>query len=417
MKICLFSIKKNKEDGKATVASSNRIICNPLFLYAVSWFIVVCLYLLNWSDKYPAISFNLFTFLLLTSLLSLILAIKTHKNKDFEYKALVNPLNYYKWVMKQTRRVYFLLCIEFIYFQTIPLISYLRGNADSSLYMDFAMPIVHIFVLNGLLLLFYFSSYCYFSQGGGKNCFIKPMLMNLLGPLLFMSRGSVLYMIFGLFLLYLMSGRNAIKVLIRLIPSSLIVLYLFGLMGNLRMNDPEGHLILRWGGASQKFEESLVPKEFFWSYVYITSPLGNLQNAVNQKKNYGDESLGFIPLIINEVCPMFISKRINIVEPKDSSIYYVDPTMVVGSTFFNPYLTWGWGGMAIVFLFILIYVFVMLKIIPKDSAFRIPMYIVLTILTFFSLFDNMLVYMGLFPQLVFIYLLRKRNFKVNSKNI
>lgn len=208
------------------------------------------------------------------------------------------------------------------------------------------------------------------------------MLINLLGPLLFMSRGSVLYMIFGLFLLYLMSGRNAMKVLIRLVPSSLIVLYLFGLMGNLRMNDPEGKLILRWGGASQKFEESSVPKEFFWSYVYITSPLGNLQNAINQKKNFRDDSFGFIPLIINEVCPMFISKRINIPEPKDRANYYVDPTMVVGSTFFDPYLTWGWGGMIIVFLFILIDIFVMIRIIPKDSVVRVPMYIVLTILTF-----------------------------------
>ena len=411
MRIRLFSIGKNK-GSKATVIRSNRIVCNPFFLYSVSWFIVVFLYLLNWSDKYPLISSNLLFFLLATSLLSLIFSVKTHKNRDFEYKALVNPLNYYKWVMKQTRRVYFLLCIEFIYFQTIPLIAYLRGNADRRLYMDFAMPIVHILVLNGVLFLFYFSSYCYFSQGGGKNCFIKPMLINLLGPLLFMSRGSVLYMIFGLFLLYLMSGRNAMKVLIRLVPSSLIVLYLFGLMGNLRMNDPEGKLILRWGGASQKFEESSVPKEFFWSYVYITSPLGNLQNAINQKKNFRDDSFGFIPLIINEVCPMFISKRINIPEPKDRANYYVDPTMVVGSTFFDPYLTWGWGGMIIVFLFILIDIFVMIRIIPKDSVVRVPMYIVLTILTFFSLFDNMLVYMGLFPQLVFIYLLRKWKFEV-----
>lgn len=68
--------------------------------------------------------------------------------------------------------------------------------------------------------------------------------------------------------------------------------------------------------------------------------------------------------------------------------------------------------MIIVFLFILIYVFVMIKIIPKDSVVRVPMYIVLTILTFFSLFDNMLVYMGLFPQLVFIFLLRKWKFEV-----
>ena len=401
-------ISKNKKNLDITISSSNRIICNPLFMYAVSWFIVIFLYLLNWSDKYPPISLELLVFLLGTCLLSLVLAIMTHKKKRFEYKALVNPQTYYKWVMKQTKRVYFFLFIEFAHFQTIPLLSYLRGNADSRLYMDFAMPFVHIFVLNGLLLLFYFSSYCYFSQGGGKNCFLKPILINFTGPLLFMSRGSALYMIFGLFLLYLMSGRKAIKALFFLIPTSLIVLFLFGQMGNLRMNDPEGKLILRWGGASQKFEESFIPKEFFWSYVYTTSPLGNLQNAINQKKNFKDESFGIIPLIVNEICPMFISKRLNVSEPQDKSNYYVDPTMVVGSTYFDSYLIWKWYGMIIVFGFILFYVFAMQKVVPKNSAFRVPMYVVLTILTFFSLFDNMLVYMGLVPQLMFIYLLRKK---------
>lgn len=405
----------NKNNLEGTISISNRIICNPLFLYVFSWSIVIFLYLLNWSDKYPSLSLKLFSFLLGTCLLALVLAIKTHKKKTFEYKALVNPLVYYKWVMKQTRRIYLLLFVEFVYFQTIPLLSYLKGTADDNLYADFAMPIVHVLVVNGLILLFNFSSYCYFSQGGGrKNCFLKPMLINFAGPLLFMSRGIALYMIFGLFLLYLMSSKKVVNVLIYLMPTSLVVLFLFGLMGNLRINDPEGKLILQWGGASLNFEKSFVPKEFFWSYVYTTSPLGNLQNAISQKKNFNSESVGFIPLMINEVCPMFISKRLNIPEPKDRSNYYVDPTMVVGSTYFDPYLTWKWNGMIVIYCFILLYVFVMQRIIPKESAFRIPMYVVLANLTFFSLFDNMLVFMGLFPQLVFIYLLRKRKMYISE---
>ena len=35
---------------------------------------------------------------------------------------------------------------------------------------------------------------------------------------------------------------------------------------------------------------------------------------------------------------MFISKRLNVSEPQDKSNYYVDPTMVVGSTYFDSYL-------------------------------------------------------------------------------
>ena len=57
-------ISKNKKNLDITISSSNRIICNPLFMYAVSWFIVIFLYLLNWSDKYPPISLELLVFLL-----------------------------------------------------------------------------------------------------------------------------------------------------------------------------------------------------------------------------------------------------------------------------------------------------------------------------------------------------------------
>lgn len=387
---------------------SNRLVCNPLFLYAVSWSIVISLYLLEWSYKYPPLSLELFLFLFSTCVISFVLAIVTHKNKRFEYKAIINPDRYYKWIIKQTKRVYFLLIIEFIYFKTIPFLSYLSGNAETSLYQEFAMPFVHVIVVNGLLLLFYFSSYCFFSSGENRYHFLKPMFVNLIGPLLFMSRGSLLHMIFGLFLLYLMSGRKALKILALIIPLSFVVLFLFGVAGNLRINNPEGKLILQWGGASEKFEESFVPKEYFWSYLYITSPLGNLQNAVKKKKKFNSDYNGPIPLVVNEICPMFISKRIGMPEPTNRDIYFVDPTLVVGSTFFDPYLILGWSGMTLIFCTILFYVLVMSQIIPKDCAFRVPMYVILTILTFFSLFDNMLVYMGLFPQLVFIYLLRNK---------
>lgn len=57
----------------------NHFICNPFFLYFASWSIVVGLYLLGWSDIYPIISGKLLFFLTVTCIISLLLALYTHK--------------------------------------------------------------------------------------------------------------------------------------------------------------------------------------------------------------------------------------------------------------------------------------------------------------------------------------------------
>lgn len=393
---------------------SNRIICNPYFQYGASWTIVVFLYLLDWSYKYPKLSVSLMFFLLATCMLTLVLAYKTHKQKKFSYNSLKTPDDYYSWIMNKTKWIYFLLCLEFVAFKGVPLYLYMKGMTDTRAYMEFGIPILHIVVFNSVMLLFYFSSYCFFSAGG-VNHFIKPMVINFLAPILFMSRGTCVYMLFGMFLIYLMSGKNAMKTLLKLIPFAILALYMFGIMGNLRIGDPDGKLIKQWGGATETFDKSGVPSEFFWSYVYITSPLGNLQNAVDQYKLIDRPSTGVLPLVVNEILPMFISKRVDLPDLTNRDYYYVDPTMVVGSTYFDPFLTWGWGGMILVFLCILFYITLMERLIPSDSPFRVPLYVVLANLAFFSLFDNMLVFMGLFPQLVLIFLFR--NLKISKSSI
>jgi oligosaccharide repeat unit polymerase len=372
-------------------------------MYSAAWFIVLFFYELGWSVKYPDISFDLYTFLIITSSITLLLALYCLKYRVLVYKPLENPLRFYPWIMTQVKRVYILLAIECLGCRSIPLLSYALGKSNDSDYMDFGLPFVHVIVLNALLLLFYFSTYCHFSIID-NNKFLRPMLITLCGPLLFMSRGSVMYMLFGLFFIYLMASRKAPKTMIKLFPCSLLVLYSFGALGNFRTGDSE--IFLTWGGATEEFKESVVPDEFFWSYSYLTSPLGNLQNSITYKKVYKKRYSGFTPLLANCILPRFIGKRLNIPKPPDLEDYYVDPTLVVGSTYYVPYLTWGWKGIIIVYVCILGTLIIMIKIIPKYSVFRVPMIVVLSNLAFFSLFDNMLTYMGLFPQLAFIYMLR-----------
>ncbi len=389
----------------------NRFFCNPYVFYAFSWIVVFGTYLLGWSDKYPKLSVDLVFFLLFTCLMALLIATHLHKSKSVVFVKLSNPLSYLKWIYKMIKLVYSLMAIDFIYCGSIPIVDYLLGRiSNSGQYLDFGMPVVHVLVLNGLFFLFYFTLYCHFSSNFDR-AFLKPLIIIFLGPLLFMSRGSLLYMIFALFYLFLMTSLNAIKTLVFLAPCSIIILYFFGLFGNFRTNDPEGFWIKHWGGASKTFEECNIPSEFLWGYLYISSPLGDLQNAVKYKTTFNNNYCGPTSLFANQILPKFVGKRLEVPAPNDKAKYFVDPTMVVGTTYFEPYLIWGWKGVFVVFLVLFSVPLWMLKHIPKGSIVRVPLYIVLTNLLFFSIFDNMLIYMGLFPQLLIIYFLR--NFKIN----
>ena len=95
------------------------------------------------------------------------------------------------------------------------------------------------------------------------NIFLFPVLINFLPFLLCVSRGFILYMLFGFFLIALMSCKKVGKVICTLIPIGLLILYLFGLMGNMRIDDSEGNIILNIGEAKTEFRDSGIPSEFF----------------------------------------------------------------------------------------------------------------------------------------------------------
>ena len=393
------------------------IIYNPYFLFALSWSIVLLCYQLNWSEIYPPMCFELTFFLFVSISISLFLAVISNKKKKFEFKRLSHPTLYYTKIIKYIKILYLLLILEFIEAKSIPILDFIRGNTDIKAYMNFGIPFLHVIILNCFFLLFYLSSFCYFSSNKReKQIYIKPILLCLSAPILFMSRGSAMYMIFGFFLLFIMSyNKSFIKLYTILIISLLIVLYGFGKLGDFRMQDESENsdYICNIGKASNNFKESIIPKTYFWSYLYISSPIATLQNTIDTKKEFSTKTSGPIHLFVNEILPMFISKRIGLETERLNEEYRIASTLTVGSTYLGPYLAWGWKGIVIIFLYIMSLIYIMERAIPRKSIFYIPLTLVLSNLAFFSLFDNMLIYMGLCPQLIIIYFLRKKHATFN----
>lgn len=376
---------------------------NPFLYYSATFLLALFLSELNWTALYPEASSSTVYFFLISSFLCIVLAYVFRKR--CVYLEIISPIRFYPQIKKYIYLTFILLAIECLYHRTIPILGYFTGSVDAGLYKEFGIPFLHVIVVNSIMFIFYISSYCYFSIGGFKNKYLKITLLLLFSPLIFMNRAMVMYMVFALFLLYMMSRKSMIKSLMTIIPSGLLIMYLFGLTGNMRNGDYTGEYIMSVGGATDKFKESFIPKEFFWAYVYLSTPLGNLQNVINEKRIFKEEESGPGNVFIIDILPQFISKRLE-VKSADASKYLVVEHLTVGTTYFGAYLNWGWGGMWMVFAALIFYASFMLLKIPIDSLVHVPLLCVLCTMFFFSSFANMIVYMGLFPQFVFIYLLR-----------
>lgn len=383
---------------------------NPFFLYSISWILVLGLYQLHWTDLYPMLSLDTVSFLLVTSFISLVLAIKY--NKRCIYKRIENPDRYYRQIKKFTKIAFSLLVMECLYCRTIPFLSYILGRSDFGLYKEFGIPFIHVLVVNITTLLFYLSSYIYLFSNRKGNRYKKLMILLLLSPLIYMNRATFFYMLFGLGLMFLQRSKHRVKNFFIIILTSIGFLYLFGLTGNIRNGDSTNDYIMTIGGATEEFRESIVPKEFFWSYVYLVTPIGNLQNAINKKKKFSEDTSGADVVFIHQIIPQFISKRLG-VKKENFENYLVVPHLTVGTTYYGAYIIWGWGGMWMVYFAMMLYTVFMLAFVPCNSLVHVPLLCLLSTMLFFSLFDNMIIFMGLFPQLVLIFIMR--NIRINNE--
>jgi hypothetical protein len=184
------------------------------------------------------------------------------------------------------------------------------------------------------------------------------------------------------------------------------------MVGNLRVNNSyqtntslfDNSLFLQIGGATDEFKESVIPKEFFWSYIYIASPLANLQETINEFVHEKDVNIeDSLVFSVTQILPDFISKRIvsqyNIVIPDDVQI---TPELNVSTAYAQPYVILGWVGITLFSLFAFSFAFFYILLLKKlDSQFFVVGVVLMNSIFVFSTFNNMFAFTGLSFQLVY----------------
>ncbi len=372
----------------------------PFICYASSFVAVVVIYLLGWSELYPKLSGGLLAFLAL----SIVLHVAAHRiTKEKIVFRKIEPKLPVVWT---TIFIYILWTVEFIYEggAGIPLLKILLQLPYN--YRLFGVPSLHVFVVTFSSFFTIYLFHLYLSKR--ETLLLILYLVNLAAALLIYSRAMLFFNISGSLFVYMMSvGRLPYKKVAIVIAVMIPLLFFFGVLGSLRVSR-EAHEpynnenFMALGKASEAFRKSVVPKEYFWTYIYVSSPLANLQYNINKNPDAGFNTFRLFWAGINECLPDFITKRMHtLLGTRPAREYRINYAFNVSTIYSRAYSYADWGGIILMGVFLLAFPWLFLKILDHQSDFFVTGWAILCTMYFFSSYDNTFRFTGLSFQLAY----------------
>lgn len=385
-----------------------NIITNPLYVYSLMFFTVVVVYEFGWSTFYPDLTGDTICFIVF----SIFIAIPF----GYLYEHLDSDDKKNRIHIMKSNKIYIMfvgiflgMIAEAIYSGGFPLFS--PGTVN---YVKFGIPTFHV-IWMALKDFFVLLTYMMYLKSHKREILLICIVV-LFFDFLIVNRADLLYLLMAMFVIYVMERKittfNITKGILLAI-TCFGIFYIFGVLGNYRSvvafgGEYSNDFILSVGQASNDFKESIIPGEFFWSYLYISSPLANFQHTIDMNNPDIDYLLSLrdaISVFGYSVVPDFLSKRLMPWIGYDN----VETELLVDSlnvcTMYNQsYLFMGYIGCILHFLFFILFFFVIKFLCKKNTDLQIISNAVLVVIAAFSIFDNMLVFSGWIGQLLFFVL-------------
>jgi hypothetical protein len=360
-----------------------RCLANPFAAYAAGFLVAMAVYSLGYSDLYPPLQPLLVSFLLVTCVICGFLARAVSTITD------TCQYGYESWQFHIL--VFFvlmgLLAAECVYSGGVPLLTAAAGG-DSD-YQSFGIPTINVAFIGFSLFYAVYWFDLYLLRYG--RVFLAFSLMAASTSILIVHRGGFIIDFVAAVFVYLQRRGLERKLIISFSVLVAAILWGFGLLGDLRTHNLRGEtIILQIGRASDKFLDSNIPTELFWPYLYISSPLSNLQlNITNRVAT--DEPALYLAL---ELLPDFVSKRVVPEDAMPATLpLQVTDQLNVSTMYARPFLLMGWLGMSLSFMYFVIIVLACLTIL-RGSKYFIATSSILSSLGFLSIFSNMYLFAG-----------------------
>ena len=304
--------------------------------------------------------------------------------------------------------LYVFWSLDFLYEGGIPLVKILLNQPYN--YRLFGFPSVHVFTVTfgSFFTVYLFALYV----STRKRLYLVLYFINLCAALLIYSRAMLVFNIVSSVFVYFLSSPNiSLKLTVLLIVGVACLGYIFGLLGSLRVSFEakktyDSELFLNIGEATPAFRRSIIPKDFFWGYIYLASPVANLQHNINTFSVPPFSISRMMQHINNEMLFDFISKRINHlfgIERESENVLPKKP-FNVSTVYSRSFSYQGMAGMIIMAVFVLIVPWLYVQFLPMNR-YSLTGIAILNTIYLFLFYDNTIRFTGLGLQLVYPFIL------------
>jgi len=360
---------------------------NPFFVYILGFLFVLIIYSLGWSDMYPALKWQINLFLFIGFIPYFFLGFILEKKKRNEFR-LISTSHKNAFIVAL---LFFGYILEYLYGGGVPLIQTIRGGYS---YKEFSgIPTFHVVLSTFNLFYSIYLFHQYSSIRSKKTLFY--FIITVIFNLLVLNRGAIMITLIACFFTYLMKLKKLRVIKLITIPGFvLLVIYLFGIIGNVRYSasQDDKSFILRIGGASDKFIESSIPPEYYWGYLYIATPIGNLQNIiVNSDIEFSFSKLPYF--LATEPLPDFIAKRTgSLFEPAmpvDGERFLVSSALNAPTVYFRSFLLLGWTGIWLMYSYSALVMLLYPFLLKKSSKYYVSGWVCLCAIILLNVFSNM----------------------------
>lgn len=366
---------------------------NSFILYSTVSGFILLLYTVGLSEYCSNINIQLLIFVLTTIFISCFLGL-LYRNK---FKK--NPFSIFPVVYPEIISLLLVLAFggEILYCGKSVLLEIIAGNLGIYGNRNTAsLPSIHF-----LLTTFssFFSLYLFALTIVTKKIkYIFYYLAVIVAAfVLFANRGGLMFSFFMSlnFWLYYDKVRYGIRSFFKCMVILMIVLFLFGVAGNIRQGYSwsDSSYIVKLGKFSN-FNSKNILASYAWAYIYIVQAMFNFNYNVeieNVKYNY----LHYVKQYI----PDFINKRFY---PKESpNIKLVFDSFNTSIGFVGSYVSGGMIGVIIMYLIFTLLLLFILEIFPIKSLWSLFLYLVIDAIIVFFFFTNSWQYSGMSFQLVY----------------
>lgn len=320
---------------------------NIFYAYGLIWIVILWLYLLGWSDLCIKLDNGLIFFIIFSSITSIWIGYLMRKKMKF-FKLEKNP-------HKSCKATIFLVCIciiDFLYARKIPILQVIRGESYRSGGFS-GIPTIHMMI--SAFAIFYSIYLAYIFICFKKKSYLIEYFVVISFFILLMQRQNIFICIILFLNIWFLNSLNQNyekiknkKYLYIIIASILliVILYGFGIFGNIRYGDifdKDDYSMISSLGKMNEHYPNWLPKEFFWSYTYLVSPLVNLNFNVINISNADNFSY-----FLMEFVPEFITNNLFSFYQKESVLLPVK-SLTASTAYVRVYNYFGYFGMYLLY--------------------------------------------------------------------